>query len=205
MNLITFVVVTLTLPWMGNLAVIKACVASLNGLKGLTILNKEAKTPTVQHASFESLRITSPLKFLDKTKVDATLKAPTILLTLLGCTLKEVKTSGWSTYILHLPLQFLTFCVCQERVPFLSLVWPRTSPLCRLPSGLLLRTKSRRLHTCSAPRPWEQAPLCFRRGGAKLGIQKEETVKTSHSWVLFRVKAFCWIWAGRLTPDLVNL
>ena len=70
MNLITFVVVTLTLPWMGNLAVIKACVASLNGLKGLTILNKEAKTPTVQHASFESLRITSPLKFLDKTKVE---------------------------------------------------------------------------------------------------------------------------------------
>ena len=87
------------LPYMGNLALMKARITSLDrsepSFRGVTPLKSEA--PGLADEELVSLRIIAPLSIVEDSKMkDYLLKHPEHTLRLLKCPLDEVKTNSWS-------------------------------------------------------------------------------------------------------------
>ena len=95
---------SLLLPWMGNLALVDAWVATSvgeePGLSGEKPEEVQAKDDL--GISFDdrlTLRVTAVLTFLENKVQERILAKPELCLKLLGCTLSEVRTSNWQAIL----------------------------------------------------------------------------------------------------------
>ena len=191
---------TIYLPWMGNLALVAAAVANLDGsvpdLAGENPVKLECETPVTDKTELESLRITVPLKYQKNQFKEVLKQHPEGCLKLLGCKLQEAKTSGWTK---------TDECINgyvkvkeSDVASLLKLSGTGGVFIARLSSAMVKPPPV----TWYAPLPDEapeaylkrvqeegerhEVPLSFRRGGeADLGIQVEDQNIKTRAWAIF--------------------
>eukprot|EP00438_Fugacium_kawagutii_P036025 Skav225105 [mRNA] locus=scaffold3924:92771:102028:- [translate_table: standard] len=189
------------LPWIGNLAWVRALVACLNEEEpraiGEDTVAAEASIPveTLTKAT-ETLRIVAPVRYQPRQLLQQLYPNPVLLLTLLGLHLSEVRTSGWRgsdgaiVGYINVPSSEVQKVLARSGKGGVF-VGRLASNVTKLPPARWVAQCEDESHLqylarVQAMGEREEVPLCYRRGGgAELGIQKAEDQPTVHAWVLF--------------------